>query len=70
LSRFERRLKKLEALTIDPSGLVPHSPAWFEHWYKQLDLYIAGEFHGVLFPAEIISGWIANDDLAPQARFR
>jgi hypothetical protein len=31
------------------------------NWYQRLDLYIAGELHGVLFPAEIISGWIAQD---------
>jgi hypothetical protein len=41
--------------------LVPQSQAWFAHWYKQLDLYIAGELHGVLFPMEIISGWLAQD---------
>jgi len=41
--------------------LVTHSPKWFEHWYKKLGRYIAGELHGVLFPAETISGWIAQD---------
>jgi len=61
MSRYERRLKKLEALTIDSSGLVPHSAAWFDHWYKQFDLYTAGKLQWVLFPAEIICGWIAQD---------
>jgi hypothetical protein len=41
--------------------LVPHSQVWFAHWYKQLDRYIAGELQGVLFPMEIISGWLAQD---------
>ena len=61
MTNLERRLKKLETLRTDSSGLVPHSPKWFEHWYKQLDLYIAGELHAVLFPIEIISGWLAQD---------
>jgi len=65
MSRFERRLQELEALRTDASGLVPHSPKWFQHWYEQLDLYIAGELHEVLFPAEIICGWIAQDDFVP-----
>ena len=60
MTNLERRLEKLEALRADSSGLVPHSQAWFAHLYKQLDLYIAGELHGVLFPIEIISGWIAQ----------
>jgi hypothetical protein len=61
MANFLRRLNKLEALLTDPSGLVRHSPKWFEHWNRQLGLYISGELQGVLFPAEIISGWIAQD---------
>ncbi len=61
MTNLERRLKKLEALRTDSSGLMPHSSKWFEHWYKKLDSYIVGELYGVLFPAEIICGWIAQD---------
>ena len=61
MTNLHRRLRKLEVLRTDSSGLVPHSQAWFAHWYKQFDRYIAGELHGVLFPMEIISGWIAQD---------
>jgi hypothetical protein len=61
VTSLQRRLRKLEALGTDSSGLAPHSQAWFAHWCKQLDLYIAGELRGVLFPKEIISGWLAQD---------
>ena len=61
MTSLERRLRKLEVLRTDCSGLVPHSQIWFAHWYKQLDRYIAGELHGVLFTMEIISGWLAQD---------
>jgi hypothetical protein len=70
MTNLERRIKKLEALRTDSSGLAPYSAKWLEHWYEQLDRYIAGELHGILFPAEIISGWIASDDLAPQVSVR
>jgi hypothetical protein len=31
MTNLERRLKKLEALRTDASGLVPYSPEWFEY---------------------------------------
>jgi hypothetical protein len=61
VTNLRRRLKKLEAGRVDARGLVPYSQKWFEYWYKQFDLYAAGELNVVLFPAEIISGWIAQD---------
>jgi hypothetical protein len=47
LSLRERILKRLSA----EDSLVS----------VQLDRYMAGELHGVLFPMEIISGWLAQD---------
>jgi hypothetical protein len=44
---------------MPPTAL--YSAKWLEHWDKQLDRYIAGELHGVLFPPGIISGWIAQE---------
>jgi hypothetical protein len=61
MTNLQRRLKKLEVLRTDSNGLVPQSQARFAHWYKQFDRYIAGELQGVLFPMEIISGWVAQD---------
>jgi hypothetical protein len=62
---FDRRIRKLEALRTDATGLVPHSREWYADWYRQLDCYIAGELNEVLLllPVEIISGWIAQDSL-------
>ena len=53
MTNLQPRLKKLGASRTDSSGSVPHSPTWFEHWYKQLDLYTVGELQ-VLSAVEII----------------
>ena len=37
MTNLSRRLKKLEATFTDATGLVPHSPAWTEHWNREID---------------------------------
>lgn len=32
----ERRLRKLEMLLTDPSGLVAHTPRWLAYWDRQI----------------------------------
>jgi hypothetical protein len=32
VTNLQRRLKKLEVLLTDPSGLVPNSKKWFDYW--------------------------------------
>jgi hypothetical protein len=39
VTSLRRRLKKLEALLTDPSGLVPHSEKWLEYWERWFDKY-------------------------------
>ena len=37
VTNLQRRLKKLESLVNDPSGLVPHSEEWLDYWQRWLD---------------------------------
>ena len=48
MTNLQRRLRKLESELTDPSGLVPHSKAWFEHWERRIDQVIAGDDPGGL----------------------
>jgi len=60
---LRRRLKKLEGLLTDSTGLVPHSTKWFEYWRNKLDLHTKGQLEEpILFPVEIISDWIKRGD--------
>ena len=34
MMRFERRLRKLEAVLTDCSGLVPYTAAWWDYWIQ------------------------------------
>jgi hypothetical protein len=50
MSRFLRRLQKLERRFLEITGLVPHSREWFAHWEGKIDRVIAGEqvdLHGM-----------------------
>lgn len=40
VTNLQRRLKNLELLLTDPSGLVPHSRQWLAYWDKQMYLYL------------------------------
>ena len=48
MTNLQRRLRKLESELTDPSGLLPHSKAWFEHWERRIDQVIAGDDPGGL----------------------
>jgi hypothetical protein len=37
VTNLRRRLRKLEALLSDPSGLVPHSEKWLDYWQGWFD---------------------------------
>ena len=41
MSNLHRRLKKLEALVTDDTGLVPDSPRWWAYWTERLEKFIA-----------------------------
>ena len=53
---LSRRIKKLEAFLTDPSGFIPHSQKWLEHWDRQIYLYMTDQVQGepVLFPLEAL----------------
>ena len=50
MSNHLRRLRKLEAQLIDDSGLVPHSPQWYEHYRDKFRRYMAGDESAILRP--------------------
>jgi len=41
--KFSRRLRRLESQVFDDSGLVPHSPEWYEYWLQKIRRYAAGD---------------------------
>lgn len=40
---IERRIRKLESVLVDATGLIPHSEAWFAYYEDQCDRFAAGE---------------------------
>lgn len=57
MTNLQRRLKKLEALRTDASGLVPYSPQRFEYWDEQIYFGVTGREAkpGKLSPEEVIA---------------
>lgn len=43
MPKLLQRVRRLEAQLTDPSGLAPHSAAWFESWEDILERLMAGE---------------------------
>lgn len=43
MTNLQRRLTQLEAVLLDPVGLVPHSQRWIEYWDRQFYLYMTGQ---------------------------
>ena len=43
---LQRRLRRIEALVVDGSGLRPKSPEWVDHWMSRLSRILAGEEPG------------------------
>ena len=51
----ERRLRKLELLLTDPSGLVPHTRKWLEYWDRQIYDFMTDpeeRWPAILFPLD------------------
>ena len=46
MTGLERRVKKLEALLTDSSGLKARSPEWRAHWEHRLTSILGGEEAG------------------------
>ena len=36
MTNLQRRIQKLEAHLLEPSGLVPHTQPWLEYWDRQI----------------------------------
>jgi hypothetical protein len=55
MSNLNRRLKKLEELMTDDSGLVPGSARWMAYWTERVDKILAGddEVKGSQIPLEV-----------------
>jgi len=55
MSNLNRRLKKLEELMTDDSGLVPGSARWMAYWTERVDKILAGddEVKGCQIPLEV-----------------
>ena len=43
MRNLARRLRRLESVRRDASGLVLHSPAWFSYYEGLIDKLLAGE---------------------------
>jgi hypothetical protein len=63
MTNLQRRLRKLEAHFTDSSGLVPHSPAWMDHWMRELKKVIEPDYHGpkAPIPLDVLRAYIRED---------
>jgi hypothetical protein len=58
-----KRVRKLEARWTDRTGLVPHSPEWFDYWGEKLDRIEAGEDVDLTgFSLDVTDAFIAAAD--------
>jgi hypothetical protein len=53
VTHLQRRLKKLEGILTDPTGMVPHTPRWLEYWDRQFYLYMTGQDRHAIWLASI-----------------
>jgi hypothetical protein len=60
MSNLQRRLRKLETLTTDDTGLVPGSPGWWAYWNERLHKFIArdDDAKDYKFPLEVIRAYV------------
>jgi hypothetical protein len=63
VTNLQRRLRKLEAHFTDSSGLVPHPPAWMDHWTRELSKVIAEDYRGrkAAIPLEVVRTYLRDD---------
>ena len=68
MSNVLRRLRKLEALSTDVSGLLPRSKAWLSYWEGETDGLLAGESRGDMgrIPLEVIDSILGHDETSQQ----
>lgn len=70
MSNLLRRVRKLEGRWTDRTGLIPHSPEWFEYWGEKLDRSLAGEDVDLTgMTIEVMDAFIAAAD-AEESRTR
>ena len=64
MSTLNRRLKKLEAMMTDISGLVPGSPRWWAYWNEQLRRHIARDpdAPNTKVPLEVLRAYMQSAD--------
>lgn len=62
MTNFERRLRNLDALFTDGSGLTPHTARWLEYWVRQIYLYMTDEGSHTLFPMNAFRAVLQNSD--------
>ena len=64
MNNLRRRLKNLDALLSDDTGLVRHSPGWLAYWTERIDELVAGRNMGsrCKIPLEAIDALIADDE--------
>jgi hypothetical protein len=60
MMRFERRLRKLEALLTDRNGIVPYTAGWWDYWMAMVDQLIAGEQLDELIPLAFVDALMAK----------
>jgi hypothetical protein len=63
MRNLQRRLRKLEAHLTDSSGLVPHSPAWTDHWTEELKKVLAEDYRGpkARIPLDVVRAHLRDD---------
>jgi hypothetical protein len=61
MTNLQRRLRKLEGILTDGSGLVPHSKKWLAYWDERIPRILNGELRE-LIPLEAVRAWVVNSD--------
>ena len=60
MTNLQRRLRKLEGLMTDRSGLLPGSPAWIEYWMPEIERVVRRDDPGAKpkIPLEALRIWL------------
>ena len=65
MTNLQRRIQKLEAHLLEPSGLVPHTQPWLEFWDLRLYDFATDperKWPTALFPVEAVRGVMQYSD--------
>ena len=60
MTNLERRLRSLEAILTDESGLAPHTARWLEYWDREMYLFTIGKPNYTLFPLNAFRAVLRN----------